>query len=194
MERKREERENKEKKVFFMIDRRTKYFLFSQKRRQSSRRTGEAFHLSFLVRQGMLALVALLLLSACGSSSSAAANPTLPIRTRQVLINGSTQTVLTDGRGFALYFYLPDLPTRSACTGDCATTWPPLLAQTGETPTSASSLPGTLSVQQTVNGAQVEYNKHLLYTYANDTSPGQVTGNGVSGWYVATPDLKPPVS
>ena len=177
-----------------MVERRAKYFLFSQKRRQSSRRAGEAFHRFFPASPGMLALVALLLLSACGSSSSAAANPTLPIRTRQVLVNGSTQTVLTDGRGFALYFYLPDLPTSSACTGDCATTWPPLLAQTGKTPTSATSLPGTLSVQQTANGAQVEYNRHLLYTYANDTSPGQVTGNGVSGWYVATPDLKPPVS
>jgi predicted lipoprotein with Yx(FWY)xxD motif len=141
-----------------------------------------------------LLLGSLFLLVACGGPSSAAANPTLPVRTRQVLLGGSSQTILTDGRGFALYFYLPDLPTSSACTGDCATTWPPLLAQAGKTPPSTSPLPGTLAVQQTANGAQVEYNRHLLYTYANDTSPGQVTGNGVNGWYVATPDLKPPVS
>ncbi|HEY4385516.1 MAG TPA: hypothetical protein VGN34_13740, partial [Ktedonobacteraceae bacterium] len=28
--------------------------------------------------------------------------------------------------------------------------------------------------------------------YIGDQSSGQVTGNGVSSWYVATPDLKPP--
>ena len=143
---------------------------------------------------GGLTLVCLLLLIACGSSSDAAANPTLPIQTKQVLINGSTQTILTDGRGFALYFYLPDTPTTSACSGSCATDWPPLLAQAGVKPISASPLSGTLSVQQTANGVQVEYNRHLLYTYISDTSPGQVTGNGVDNWYVATPDLTPPVS
>jgi len=168
-------------------------YLFSKKDTHK-RGTMKAESASFTPLLGSLALACILLFVACGGPSSTAANPTLPIQTQQVLVNGSTQTILTDGRGFALYFYLPDSPTTSACTGSCATAWPPLLAQSGVKPTSKSSLSGTLSVQQTANGAQVEYNRHLLYTYTGDTSPGQVTGNGDDNWYVATPDLTPPTS
>ncbi len=138
-------------------------------------------------------LPSLLLLVACGGGSSAAANPTLPVRTMQVSIpGGSPQTILTDSRGFALYFYIPDTPTKTACAGECAITWPPLLANPSGEVTSASPLPSKLTAQETTNGPQVEYNHHLLYTYAGDSGPGQVTGNGVNAWYVATPDLKAP--
>jgi len=66
------------------------------------------------------------LLAACGPQT--AADPTLPVRTAHLA--GSSQTTLTDARGFVLYFYVPDTPTQSACTGDCATDWPPLLDPT----------------------------------------------------------------
>ena len=125
----------------------------------------------------------------------AAANPTLPIRTMQVTVGTATQTILTDSRGFSLYFYVPDTQTKSACTDSCVNTWPPLLAPTasGDVQSNAS-LPGKLTVQQTANGNQVEYNGHLLYTYISDSGPSIVTGNGVNSWYVATPDLKPPTA
>src|SRR5712692_1314549 len=35
--------------------------------------------------------------------------------------------VLVDAQGYTLYRYDKDTPTRSACTGSCATAWPPLL-------------------------------------------------------------------
>ena len=37
-------------------------------------------------------------------------------------------------------------------------------------------------------GHQAAYNGHLLYTFADD-QPGQVTGQGVQGFFVATPGL-----
>jgi len=40
------------------------------------------------------------------------------------------------------------------------------------------------------HGAQVAYNGHLLYTFADDQA-GQVTGQGVQGFFVATPGLTP---
>jgi hypothetical protein len=47
---------------------------------------------------------------------------------------------------------------------------------------------GTLATAQQSNGAlQVTYNGALLYTFVSDTSPGQVTGNGVAGFSVAKP-------
>jgi predicted lipoprotein with Yx(FWY)xxD motif len=142
----------------------------------------------------LIGLIPCLLLCACGSSSHlvslSAANPTLPIHTTS--FSGNAQTVLTDARGFTLYFYIPDTPTKTACTGVCAKNWPPLLATVSSRVTSTTPLPGKLTVQHTANGNQVEYNKHLLYTYIGDTAPGQMTGNGVDEWYVATTDLKPP--
>jgi Secreted repeat of unknown function len=39
-----------------------------------------------------------------------------------------------------------------------------------------------------IHGDQVAYNGHLLYTFADD-QPGQVTGQGVQGFFVATPGL-----
>jgi Secreted repeat of unknown function len=41
-----------------------------------------------------------------------------------------------------------------------------------------------------VHGDQVAYNGHLLYTFADDQA-GQVTGQGVQGFFVATPGLTP---
>ena len=40
----------------------------------------------------------------------------------------------------------------------------------------------------TTNGQQVAYNGHFLYTFVEDR-PGQVTGQGVQNFFVATPDL-----
>ena len=39
-----------------------------------------------------------------------------------------------------------------------------------------------------IHGDQVAYNGHLLYTFADD-QPGHVTGQGVQGFFVATPGL-----
>ena len=39
-----------------------------------------------------------------------------------------------------------------------------------------------------VNGQQVTYNGHPLYTFADD-HPGQVTGQGVQNFFVATPGI-----
>jgi len=112
------------------------------------------------------------------------------IQTASVTVQGQPTTILTTAAGLTLYYFTPDTATTSACTGGCATTWPPLLFSGSGTPTAATSLPGTLSVQQTPNGAQVEYNGHLLYTFSGDTAPGQTNGEGKGGkWFVATPTL-----
>jgi hypothetical protein len=39
------------------------------------------------------------------------------------------------------------------------------------------------------SGRQVTYNGHFLYTFVDDT-PGHVTGQGVSKFFVATPGLR----
>ena len=44
-----------------------------------------------------------------------------------------------------------------------------------------------------VNGQQVTYNGHLLYTFIDDRV-GQVTGQGVQDFFIATPGLAPVAS
>ena len=39
------------------------------------------------------------------------------------------------------------------------------------------------------DGRQVTYNGHFLYTFVDD-SPGHVTGQGVSDFFVATPNMR----
>jgi predicted lipoprotein with Yx(FWY)xxD motif len=105
------------------------------------------------------------------------------------MVKGKATTVLTNMQGETLYYFTPDTPTTSNCTGGCAGTWPPLLLASG-TPTSASPLPGKLTVVMDANGNQVQYNGHFLYAFSGDSAPGQANGQGIGGvWFVATPSL-----
>jgi predicted lipoprotein with Yx(FWY)xxD motif len=91
--------------------------------------------------------------------------------------------VLADSKGFTLYWYAKDTAMASACTGGCATAWPPV---TGK-PAAAMGvrLTGKFGTITRSGGiVQATYKGHPLYTYAGDTSPGQVKGNGLGGvWH-----------
>jgi predicted lipoprotein with Yx(FWY)xxD motif len=89
-----------------------------------------------------------------------------------------------NGKGLPLYTYGADTATKSMVTGELAALWPPLVANA---PT-ARGASGTLATVTTTNGRQVTYNGHFLYTFAED-SPGQVTGQGVQNFFVATPRI-----
>ncbi len=153
---------------------------------------------------GISMLLVVLIAVACGSnsttstgsSSSTSSGGTTPsssaaiIKTTSATVNGQSVTILTNAKGMTLYYFKPDTATTSACTGSCAGFWPPLVFTSSGSPSSASSLPGTLSVVTDANGQQVEYNGHMLYTYSGDTAPGQTNGEGVKGsWFVATTTL-----
>jgi predicted lipoprotein with Yx(FWY)xxD motif len=148
----------------------------------------------------IIGLVLVIVVSACGSATTtstgstqntptATATPT-SVQTAQATVNGKAITILTDAKGLTLYYFTPDTATKVACSGGCAKTWPPLLFTGSGTPTSSTSLPGTLSVMNNANGNQVQYSGYLLYTYSGDTAPGQMKGEGLFGkWYVSTPDM-----
>ena len=108
------------------------------------------------------------------------------IRTGKATIDGKAMNVLTTTTGFAVYYYKPDTALKSTCTGQCAKDWPPVLAPQGMMTISSSvTLPKKLSIHQTANGAQVFYDGHALYTYAQDTQMGRVTGRGEDmKWYL----------
>jgi predicted lipoprotein with Yx(FWY)xxD motif len=108
------------------------------------------------------------------------------VRTGQASVGGKTETILVNSQGLPLYYYLNDTAAKSVVTGGLATLWPPL---TSGLP-AATGLTGKLTAVMDIHGDQVAYNGHLLYTFAGD-STGQVTGQGVQGFFVATPGLTP---
>jgi len=150
-------------------------------------------------------LLLTVIVAACGSSTgagpyggttpaattSSSSNTNVVIKTATATVNSKTVTLLTNDKGFTLYYLKADTSTEVACSGSCAQIWPPLLQAGSGIPTGPGSLPGKLSAQSTANGYQVEYNGHPLYTYTGDTAPGQTNGEGFHGvWFVVTDDLK----
>ena len=108
------------------------------------------------------------------------------IHTAFVMLNGNKVHVLTNSKGFLLYYYLKDSMLTSKCTAGCAQSWPPVLDPQGMMTISSSiALPRKLSVHQTANGNQVFYDGHALYTYAGDMHAGQFSGRAMgNAWYL----------
>ncbi len=86
-------------------------------------------------------------------------------------------TVLTNAKGFTLYWFVPDTPTKSNCNAGCASFWPPVKGPA----TAGSGVTGKLSTITRDDGStQASYDGHPLYTYVADTAPGQAKGNGIN--------------
>ncbi|HEV2581239.1 MAG TPA: hypothetical protein VGT44_10355 [Ktedonobacteraceae bacterium] len=152
---------------------------------------------SFYVTIG---LVIAMFVAACGSSTTgttpsagsggSTGNTTIVVKTASVSVKGKMEAVLTNTQGKTLYYFTADTATTTACSGSCASMWPPLLNSGTATPASASALSGTLTALTDANGSQVTYNGHLLYAFSGDTAAGQANGEGLFGsWFVATPNL-----
>jgi len=108
-------------------------------------------------------------------------------------------TVLVDGGGYTLYLFLPDdHASHSQCTGICAAEWPPLLLPKGTAaPVGGGGIRPSLlgTTVRSDGGVQVTYNGWPLYTWPDDLSPGQATGQGLNNvgglWYVVSPEGSP---
>jgi predicted lipoprotein with Yx(FWY)xxD motif len=101
------------------------------------------------------------------------------------LVDGRQEKILVNAQGLPLYYFKSDTAKKSKVTGELARLWPPL---TGAKPT-GSGVAGKLTSTPNAGGRLVAYNGHFLYSFVED-SPGRVTGQGVSGFLVATPGLK----
>src|SRR5215468_10175524 len=109
-------------------------------------------------------LAAAFVIAACGSSpspassggtaSGAPAAGSSALKTAK--IGGAT--VVTNAKGFTLYWFVPDTATTSKCNGSCATFWPPVKGPA----TAGAGVTGKLATIKRADG------------------PGQATGNGLN--------------
>jgi predicted lipoprotein with Yx(FWY)xxD motif len=140
---------------------------------------------------------AALIAAGCGTSASTSTpassgspmHSAAPASTASTLKTASVggTTVLTNAKGFTLYWFVPDTSTKSNCNGSCATIWPPVKGPA----TAGSGVTGKLTTITRSDGSlQATYNGHPLYTYTGDTGPGQNHGNGINAsggvWHEVT--------
>ena len=150
------------------------------------------------VKLGVPLAAALLAAAACasGSSSSAASGGTPAAGTSGSAMTiethtGSAGTFLTDGSGRSVYIFAKDGTNASACSGACASAWPPVTTA-GSPAASGGAKSSDLGTLTRSDGTkQVTYDGHALYYFAGDSSAGQTNGQGVNGfgakWWLVAP-------
>jgi predicted lipoprotein with Yx(FWY)xxD motif len=128
---------------------------------------------------GVVGAVSILALALLGVAIANASGPPAATGGRVVTLNTimiDRVTVLTNARGFTLYWFAPDTSTASKCTGSCAAYWPPVTGDPKAGPGVTGSL-GTIS--RGGHTVQATYDGHPLYTYIGDNGPGQANGNNL---------------
>ena len=89
--------------------------------------------------------------------------------------------VYADDKGMALYVFDMDPPGKSICNNACGAYWTPFKAADDATPD------GEWTIVVRADGSRMwALRGRPLYTYVNDTVPGDVTGDGRGDtWRVA---------
>lgn len=149
------------------------------------------------IRLGVAVAAPALLLAACSgsgysgsggaSSGPSATAGSTTVETR----SGALGTYLTDGSGRTLYLFVADHSGQSACSGACASAWPPLTSNGAPAASGAAKAGMLTTISRSDGSKQVSYGGHPLYYFAGDTAAGQTSGQGINGfgakWWVVSP-------
>lgn len=130
--------------------------------------------------------------SAPSATSSAGATGTNAGSTALMVTNNqSLGQIVTTGSGITVYRFDADTnnPSKSNCTGGCASAWPPLLATGSGTPqVSGVSSSAVGEITRSDGSKQLTLDGWPLYTYAGDSGAGSTAGQGSGGtWWAVTP-------
>jgi predicted lipoprotein with Yx(FWY)xxD motif len=121
------------------------------------------------------------------SGVAARANHSANAGAKVALVDSGLGRVLVDGRGRTLYLFEKDKHGKSACSGQCAGFWPPLITS-GKPLATRGAKTSLLGTTRRPDGRlQDTYNHHPLYTFVKDTSKGQTNGEELdvfgAEWY-----------
>jgi predicted lipoprotein with Yx(FWY)xxD motif len=149
--------------------------------------------ITFLASAAVIPLVALAV-AACGGGGAATASPPKTSTGASATLgvaSSSLGSILVNSTGRTLYLFKADVGAKSACTGACATAWPPLLATAKPTAGTGLTASKLATITRSDGTQQVTYNAHPVYLFIKDKKPGQTTGQGVTAfgaaWYALTP-------
>jgi len=110
--------------------------------------------------------------------------------TNQSTHKTTTETIVVDSGGFALYALSGDSKTHHECTkaSGCYSFWPPATVKPGTHVTKGAGVPGTLSTWSHGGMDQLVLSGHPLYRYTADVKAHTAAGESVNSfggtWYV----------
>jgi len=146
--------------------------------------------LNILKNSGILLFAVIVALTSCSKSDNAVTPGELgkPAAAINMATDAKFGSVLTDNAGHTLYFFAIDAGTTSGCSGGCSVTWPTFY--TADQSIGTGLLASDFGVITRTDGnKQSTYKGWPLYTYAGDSKPGDINGDGVGKtWFVAKPD------
>jgi predicted lipoprotein with Yx(FWY)xxD motif len=100
------------------------------------------------------------------------------------VMDSSAGKIYTDAKGMTLYTFDKDKEGMSSCYDDCATEWPPFVAEAN------AMAEGEWTIVERKDGTKMwAYEGKPLYYYHDDKKPGDMMGEGEGGaWHVAKAD------
>ncbi|WP_120519542.1 COG4315 family predicted lipoprotein [Arthrobacter celericrescens] len=121
--------------------------------------------------------------SSAPASSAPAAGPDLKTA------SSSAGDIVVGANGMSVYLFTKDVKDsgKSACEGACTALWPAVT--TGSDTPAVEGVGGTIGTIPTADGKkQVTINGLPVYFYAQDTTAGDVKGQGFNDlWYLVSP-------
>jgi predicted lipoprotein with Yx(FWY)xxD motif len=127
--------------------------------------------------------------NAKGGKAGQAASEAGVVKLSASNIDGLGEAIV-DQNGMTLYLFTKDTKKAktSACNGDCAKTWPPVLSN-GKVELQGIDSKLLGSIKRTDGTEQVTIGGWPVYTFSKDLKPGDANGMGVNGtWFVIEPN------
>jgi predicted lipoprotein with Yx(FWY)xxD motif len=152
--------------------------------------------ITFLAAAAAIPLAALAVAGCGGGSGEATASPAPPKTASGAPATVGAATtglgkILVDSKGRTIYLFKKDRGTKSACSGDCASDWPPVRASGKPTVGGGASASLVGTTARADGQPQVTYNGQPLYLYEGDEKPGDTNGQGLTTfgalWWVLSP-------
>jgi predicted lipoprotein with Yx(FWY)xxD motif len=127
------------------------------------------------------------------SAKTNAATPFIPELQTGAATGGFKNTLEVGSSSYSLYLLSNEQGGSIHCTGQCLTAWPPLLVPTATTAVGlGAGVNGTIGfIARSATQKQVTFNSYPVYTFFEDTGPGQSNGQGLASdggtWYLINP-------
>lgn len=117
---------------------------------------------------------------------SAAASAAPSTAAAGATVNVSPAGFVTDKDGKTLYLFTRDAAGTSACSGECAASWPPLTVPTAADATAGTGVTGAVATITRDDGSvQVTLAGKPLYYFAGDAAAGDTNGQGLNDvWWL----------
>jgi predicted lipoprotein with Yx(FWY)xxD motif len=141
-----------------------------------------------------LILIVAAALSLAGLSTALAAGDSASRAAMVSTAKTNLGKIIVNGNGHTLYLFEKDKRGKSACSGACASYWPPLLTHGRPVAVGAAKQALLGTIKRPSGSRQVTYAGHPIYTFLLDKKRGQTKGEGSTlfgaGWDALSPGGK----